>query len=120
MKIEIEFEYVESLKKELDAFKKANEDLRKELSAFDKENVEKEIENLADKMFRSVMESVFLKLGFEESKSDIGGINFPTLKHYLGKYWWHEDKLDVLIGANITNKFKYAFIRLGIKEEKES
>jgi len=118
MKIEIELEYVESLKKELDAFKKANEDLRTELSKFDKEKVEGEIKNLADAMFRSVIKEVFSKLGFEDL-SDLRSMNFPTIEHWLGKYWWFSEKLDVTIGAQITNKFKGAFLALGVKAEEK-
>jgi len=119
MKIEIELEYVESLKKDLDAFKKANEDLLKELSAFDKEKVEVEIKNLADAMFRSAISGAFSKLGFEDM-SDLRSMCFREIEHWLGKYWWTSEKLDVTIGAQITNKFKGAFLALGVKAEEKS
>jgi len=118
MKIEIELEYVETIKKELDAYKQDNERLRKELSAFDKEKVEGEIKNLADAMFRSAISGVFSKLGFEDI-SDLRSMCFREIEHWLGKYWWTSEKLDVTIGAQITNKFKGAFLALGVKTEEK-
>lgn len=119
MKIEIELQEIESIKKGNDSLKKEIEKLKIELKSLDKEELRKQAVDLSRQMFENVVHRVFKELGFEKPFTLSNDINFRQLEHWLGKDWWVHQDLEVEIGATITNKFKRAFLKLGIKTEND-
>jgi len=116
MKIEIEFEEVDRMKREIAELKARNLELHSQLSELDKDKLEEKAVILSMKMFENVMGRVFEELGFKD-RTCVDDINFIKLKRNLGSNWWESLKLEVKIGASITNKFRVAFIGLGIIHE---
>ena len=58
----------------------------------------------------------FKDLGMEDGVW-IGDLQFSKLEHYLGKSWWNSEKLEITLGASISNKFKRAYIKMGISKD---
>lgn len=81
--------------------------------------MKKQANDLARKMFGDVMHRVFDELGFED-RIWLNDIDFGNLQHYLGKNWWNSDRLDITLGATVTNHFKGAFLKMGVKTDKEA
>lgn len=115
MKIEIEFEEVESLKKSIEKQKAEIESLENELKSLDNKQLKQDSTDLAKQMFDNVLLKVFEKLGFDKRTSILDNISFRELEHYNGTNWWQHQDLKVTIGATITNEFKRAFLNMGIK-----
>lgn len=116
MKIEIELNDLESLRKENQDLKKSNEELKLKLISLNEDELKKHAIGLSRSMFGSVMNRIFTELGFEDSIC-LSDIDFGELEHYLGKNWWCSEKINVVLGANITNQFRKAYLRIGIKTE---
>ena len=119
MKIEIEFEAVESLKEQIKRLQKDKNELESKLNSLDEKVLKQQANDLARKIFGDVMNRVFTDLGFED-KTWLNDVDFGNLQHYLGKTWWNSDKLEIQLGANISNQFKGAYLRMGIKTEERS
>ena len=117
MKIEIELEAVESLKREISMLQTDKRELEEKLKSLDESELKKQANDLARKIFCDVMHRVFDELGFEDRiwQNDV---NFGNLQHYLGNSWTSSERLNIELGATITNQFKGAFLRMGIKTEK--
>lgn len=116
MKIEIELHEIESMKAEIYTLRKKNEELDKKLKSLNEKELKAQAVILANRMFKDVCCSVFEKLGFKISQEWLDHkIYFPELEHWLGEKWYNSPRLDITVGACITNKFRCAFLELGIK-----
>lgn len=123
MEIKIELEYVENLKQELQKKEARISELESELAALDPEKIKKDAVDLAEKMFEDYISAVFVKLGFTDNAKQYWG-NMPifykdNLKGVLGHAWHQSERFEVNIGANISNKFRRAFMELGIKTNED-
>jgi len=119
MKIEIEFEEVEALKKELARKEKLIKELEEELSKLDTKSLKEHAITLSKVLFDNYMNCVFLKLGFEDKWHNGAVIFNDNLEHWLGESWWSSKRLDIRIEASISNQFHRAFLKLGIKPKSE-
>lgn len=120
MKIEIEFEEVEALRKQIATKDEQIEKLTNYLQSLDSDTLKKQAVDLSKIMFHDYMESVFRHLGFKDNgkqlRSKRDSIVFEdNIEHWLGKSWYDSDRLTVNLGANISKHWRRAFLRLGIK-----
>ncbi len=44
-------------------------------------------------------------------------IRFNKLEREIGERWWNSSKLEVEVGVQVTNLFRGAFLKLGVKDE---
>lgn len=122
MKIEIELEAVESLKKDLAHKEEQIKKLEAELKALDSKTLKEQAVDLSKMMFDNYMSTVFRHLGFD---NDTGGWRRGSvdwkddLEHWLGKNWYDSERLEINIGANISKHWRSAFLSLGIKPNPE-
>jgi hypothetical protein len=114
MKIEIEFEEVENLKKQLERSEKRINELEILIKGLSPEELKKASSDLALKMFYQFTKKIFTEIGISCS---FDSLHFENLPHYLGQKWYESDKIEITFGAVITNKYKSAILRLGIKPE---
>ena len=121
MKIEIELEAVESLKKELTDKEQQSQKLEAELKALDTKTLKGQAVDLSKKLFDNYMECVFKHLGFTDNGGwHRGSVDFKdNLEHWLGKSWWDSERLEINIGANVSKQWRSAFLSLGIKPKSE-
>ena len=114
MTITIEEKDYSILKNDLQKLANENYELKEQLKELEEKELIKKAERLAKILCQNYIEAIFEKLGFDND--NIVGLNFGTnLEAYLGKEWYkHRDKIDVEISATITNKFKTAFIAIGV------
>ena len=119
MKIEIEFGEVEALKQELMNKKRDLIELKEELDKLDPDKLKQKAVSLAKDLFSRYMSRVFEELGFEETYSydDPFRVSSGTLEHWIGEDWYTSLKVEVIIGASISNLWRRAFLRFGIKAD---
>ena len=86
--------------------------------SFDEKKRNEEISQLAMVMFEGVARTAFQKLGFNLSASGAIDADFRQLEQWIGKEWWHSDKIYVELSAHLTNEFKTALIRIGVDKSK--
>ena len=115
MKIEIELKDLEDLKHDMIYLKNKNEKLEEQLNNVNEKAIKKQITKLARKMFSSVMKKVFKDLGFSDI-TNLNDIDFYKLENYIGEDWYNSNDIKVELGANITNNFAGAFLKMGIKK----
>lgn len=116
MKVEVELGEIENLKNQISILKKENQKLSQIIQNLDEKKLKEDAVYLAEKMFVDVINTVFSRLGFAKDES-IYYNDFNKLQERLGERWWSSERLDVTMGATITNQFREAFLRLGIKTE---
>lgn len=122
MKIEIELEAVESLKKDLAHKEEQIKKLEAELKALDSKTLKDQAVDLSKMMFDHYMNTVFRQLGFD---NETGGwrrgsvVWKDDLEHWLGKNWYDSERLEINIEANISKHWRSAFLSLGIKPKPE-
>ena len=64
-------------------------------------------------LFETYIAAVFQRLGLEPMHGE--SVRIPdSLNHYLGAEWWRRGRLEIILGANVTSRFKKAFLNLGI------
>lgn len=118
MKIEVEFKEVESLRKDISTLHKEKRELEEKLNSLNETELKKKATDLARKMFGDVMHRVFTELGFED-RTWLNDVDFGSLEHYLGSDWYNSDRLKIELGVTITNHFKGAFLRMGVKTNED-
>lgn len=114
MKIEIEFEEVEALKKTILSHESTIRELKKELRKLSKEELESAAYSLAEKLASKYISKIFQTLGFDKESWFNNAIDFGDNQISSLRSMELKD-LDITIGANITEKFRKAFLRIGIK-----
>lgn len=122
MKIEIELEAVESLKKELEYKEQHIQKLEAELNALDSKTLKEQAVNLSKELFDLYMTTVFRHLGFDNEAGiwKRGSVEWKRdLEQHLGKTWYNSERLEINIGANISKNWRSAFLSLGINPKSE-
>ena len=61
------------------------------------------------------MRCIFKKLGFESSEK----VTFGNVEYQLERSWWNSERVEVIIGAHISNQWRHAFLKLGVKPNTE-
>jgi hypothetical protein len=113
MKIEVELSEIEQLKAELQREKERAKKLENDLNELSEKELKEKAVRLSWRLFDNYMEAVFKHLSFE---TRIGGsvITRDNLEHYLGKEWYNSPRINFELGATVTEKFKSAFLNIGI------
>jgi len=114
MKIEIELSDIDILKNKIKSLENEKKVLEKKIESLDEEKLRQDALQLAMFIFNSTFTSVCDKIGFDYSPNWLN-VDLVKLDHYLGKTFWSSERMEVEIGVSLTNKFKTAFIKLGIK-----
>ena len=118
MKIEIELSEVEALRWELQRTQTEKRQLEEKLKELSETELKAKAVGLSYRLFDNYMAAVFKHLGFEEWQRE-SVIVRDNLEHWIGKDWWNSDRITVELGANVTTKFKSAFLSIGILTKKE-
>lgn len=118
MKIEIELSEVEALRSQLQNTKDEKRQLEEKLKELSETELKAKAVRLSYRLFDNYMAAVFKHLGFEEWQRE-SVIVRDNLEHWIGKDWWNSDRITVELGANVTTKFKSAFLSIGILTKKE-
>ena len=113
MKIEIEFEEVELLKRKLSDSQKLARELKERLDVISESELKRKAIFLSYRLFDNYMRTVFNHLGFGDWEHG-STIVTDNLEHWLGEDWYSSDRINIQVGAKVTNKFKKAFISIGI------
>jgi len=117
MKIEIELEEVERLRRRVKSLESIEKKLELEIREAQIPKLREDATELAEGMFKKVWFIVCDKLGMD--KGTHNSISFSGLERQLGNSWydWH-DKITVNISTSVGKEWMSALIRLGVKEEK--
>lgn len=118
MKIEIELSEVEALRSQLQRTETEKRQLEEKLKELSETELKAKAVRLSYKLFDNYMATVFEHLGFGEWQRD-SVIVRDNLEHWIGKDWWNSDRITIELGANVTTKFKSAFLSIGILTKKE-
>ncbi len=118
MKIEIELDEIINIKRELGRLERENYELEQKIIDLNEDQNKQKIAELAQVMFEQVMLRVFKDLGYEKIDYHIPhNIKFRHLERQIGENWWNADNLEIELGVKITNLFRGAFLKLGVKDE---
>lgn len=117
MKIEIELEEIEKLRKEVSDLKAQNERQRKELYEFNQNNLIEKAVKLSQELTDKCIKKIFEGLGFTYSSID-HKCRF-RIRDDDGKYWWDSDKTEIEIRAEVSTNFKNAFLTIGYKSSED-
>jgi hypothetical protein len=113
MKIEIEFGEVEILRDTIFKQEEEIKQLKEQLSLLDEKLLQDKAISLSFRLFETYIAAVFQRLGLEPMHGE--SVRIPdSLNHYLGTEWWRRGRLEIILGANVTSRFKKAFLNLGI------
>jgi hypothetical protein len=110
--MKIELSEVENLKEENKSKSQKIIELETKLKELSESELKESAVKLSFILFENYMSCVFRHLGFESFRESV--IVKDDLRHWLGKSWWNSEKINIQIGANITNQFKNAFLSIGI------
>ena len=118
MKIEIEFGEVEILRDTIFKQKEEIKQLKEQLSLLDEKSLQDKAISLSFHLFETYIAAVFQRLGLEPMHGE--SVRIPdSLNHYLGADWWRRGRLEITLGANVTSRFKKAFLNLGIVSKED-
>lgn len=113
MKVEIELTELEALRIQLRESEHQKELLERKLRQLSEPEITKKAVLLSYHLFDNYMGAVFKHLGFEKWQNK-SVIKVNDIEHWLGKNWWFSDRLTIDLCANVTTKFKSAFLKIGI------
>jgi hypothetical protein len=112
MKIEIEYEDIEKLKKQLVFSQNEVAELKAKMSLLSEDKLKQDAVNLSERLLNDYLATIFDKLGLTTNNRPV---NFECgLKAELGSSWWQSERLSVTIGATVTSEFKRAFLNIGV------
>lgn len=128
MKIEIELKELELLRQETSECRKELEKTQQELKQLkektDAASLRKKAIEFAEKLTQKYLEVILKGLGFKntfsESYFNTGVLKFDRsfLDKNFGETWYLNGKdLKVTVGAEISDVFREAYIRIGVKPE---
>lgn len=112
MKIQIEFEEVEAIRRRLEYVEGENNRLEKELAALDQRQLKENAIKLSNTLFNEYMSAVFKSLGFNAWIDR--GVQFNIHHDMLGKPWQRRDDLEVTVHASVSKEFRSAFLNIGV------
>lgn len=116
MKVEIELEYIEQLKREINALHIDKADLSDKLKGLNEEKLKNDALDLAAHIFSESITRVFKEIGFSDSVL-YAPHNFREFERILGVNWYSSERLQIQLGAEINGEMRRAFLRMGIKNE---
>jgi len=119
MKIEIEFEEVQALKKTISILNERNRELEEKLELFNEKKIIYNARELSKKLLREYLKLIFKELGFDDNNNLYPPVSFGSIESKLGIEWYRSEMVNVVIGAEITNQWRRAFICFGILPEKK-
>lgn len=120
MKIEIELQEVEALRRQINELEVANDILKGKLKDLDESDLKDKAIRLSYRLLDNYLAAVFEGLGFTQKYNDSTVIVKSDLERYLGKNWWdNKDRIKFELGAEITTEFKRAFLKIGVMPEEK-
>lgn len=115
MKIEIDADELFDLKKQVEKLVSENREIRNKLISIDETAISERVKRASYTMFHSYVNAVFKSLDFDQ------------FEHYHNKHpvifsnqmfeedWPNREDLHVSLEAELSEKFKRAFLRIGVK-----
>ena len=116
MKIEIEFEEVEKIRRYNKQMEEKLEELGEKLRSLEEPKIKERIVNGSKVLFRAYFEKVASELGMDPAAWE--SVRFDGLEHWVGAEWWKSDLIQVTLSANITSEWRSIFLSLGVKTPK--
>lgn len=129
MKIEIELEELDALRSETSRCRQALEASQKELLELKEKTNPKALKNhaiiYAHFLAQKYIETILTGIGFNDTAYNaLGNYDNPIIfdhafdAQHFGELWYRaKDKLNITVGAQITNDVRRAFITIGVKPE---
>lgn len=112
--ITIDLREIEGLKSQIESLTMERDRLRKELKSLDTEELRNKAKKFATDLFDCWVIAVLKSIGFENN-GDILGNSFVR-SEVVDEHWdtrpLNGRQFDIVIGAEISNKFKHAYIQL--------
>lgn len=106
MKVEIELSELESIRAENHEARKKIQELEQKIDHLDGTVAKKEASEIARDYFRKIVAKSFRDLGFT---AEWFGVEVPWQPN-----WWESENIEVVLGANINNAIKVAYLKIGI------
>ncbi len=118
MKIEIEYEEVERLKKEIAELTTEVNELKNKLSLVDEENVKDRAITIARDYSNKYLKGIFKKLGFNTDDKFYTPIESGFISgHIFSENWWDNNDITIEPSAQILGEFKTAYLKIGVITE---
>lgn len=128
MKVEIELEKLELIRQEASDCRKELEETQQKLKELEEKTdaaaLKQKAIDLAEKLTQKYLETILKGIGFKDTHENSGfwenvlkfDRSFSEKK--FGETWYrNEEDLNITVGAEISNTFREAYIRIGIKPE---
>lgn len=114
MKIEIELEEVERLRRELRETKDQLRQAEEQLKAISPETMTRKAKSISIRLFEEYMEAAFAKLGFGPWQGQAVHFEYFIEQKLKNDPWWKSDQVKMNISAFVTDEFRDAFLRIGV------
>jgi len=111
MKIEIELEEIESLRKQIADLTRSKEFTEKRLYEARIEEMENKAIKLSRKLFNKYMQATFKALGFDDNS--FGDVVDFDLGYNQDKKWFEQD-ITVTLSASVSEHFRRAYMTIGL------
>lgn len=116
MKVEIELNELEALRAKIKRLEEEINQAENRLKQYD----DKAIYELAVKksfwLFERYIDLVFKELGFD--CAPFNPVQRDNLLYYLGENWWKSNDVEIEISAEVSAKFRRAFLRMGVRADR--
>ena len=115
MKIEIELEELESIKRRLEVSELEKQKIQKEMELLGEDYLVGKALDLSYSMFKKYIKFVFKELGFNDDSEVY--VDQSLRRMFIAQWYNKPEQIDLKIGATITNKFKHAVLSIGVKPD---
>lgn len=118
MKIEIEYSEIERLKYEINRLENEYAKMKQMYDSIDKSA----IEDYALIQTKNIVSSFFTKLSKElnlEFDKDSFEFDYRQIVRRLDRNYFQDEKFEINLSIDVSNKIKKMFLRLGLKLDKE-
>ncbi len=112
MKIEVELEYVDELKKRIEELEQLNDKYKEALMSLNEHELIYKAKNLSYKLLNNYLKKIFKELGFDEVEEV--KYRLDTNDNNLDKVWYNRDDVEVNLNAEMSKKLTTAFISIGV------
>jgi len=117
MKVEIELDYIESLKNDIKELEEQNRKLNADLNNLDEFELNQKAIKHSHELLNVYLTKIFSELGFNKTQLQESFVILPDVE-YSNKNWWERKDLKIEIKAELMQKWKNAFLIIGLDTDK--